>query len=210
MLSLTKKSDGPVAAPLWHPNFRNFERLPDTKVVRTTFFVNTAAGAIAIALLLWVGYGEYKLKNLGTQIAAAQAQIDTNAKQNAEALRLSQVFSEEDRKISEAEAFVKMPITPSEFIVLIGQTLPKEISIDYADMRLPADPKGQQFVIRGVVAGTRDQAAGSASAYVELLKSHPRLGVIFDPITLDKLTPDGGTGFMAFEISLKVKNEGKK
>ena len=57
MLSLTKKSDSePVAAPLWHTNFRNFEQLPDTKVVRTTFFVNTAAIAIAAGLLLWLGH----------------------------------------------------------------------------------------------------------------------------------------------------------
>ena len=50
-LSLTKKSDAQSAvAPVWHPNFRNFERLPDTKVVRTTFFVNTAAQAEVDAL----------------------------------------------------------------------------------------------------------------------------------------------------------------
>lgn len=210
MLSLTKKSDAPVAAPSWHPNFRNFERLPDTKVVRTTFFVNVGAGAAALGLLLWLGYGEYRLNNLGGQIAEAQAQIDANAKQNAEALRLSGVFAEEDKKINEAEAFIKVPVSPSEFILLVGQTLPKEISIDLMDMRIPADPKAQQYILRGMVAGTRDQAAGSASSYVDLLKNHPRLGAVFDPISLDKLTPDGGTGFMAFEISLKVKPEGKK
>ena len=210
MLSLTKKSDAPVAAPLWHPNFRNFERLPDTKVVRTTFFVNTAAGAVAAALILWLGYGEFRLKNLSAQIAEAQAKIDANAKQNAEALRLSQVFADEEKKIAEAEAFMKMPLSPSEFILLIGQTLPKEISIDFAELRLPADVKSQQYTLRGMVAGTRDQAAGSASNYVELLKTHPRLGSVFDPITLDKLTPDSATGLMAFEISLKVKPEGKK
>src|ERR1043165_9317360 len=143
MLSLTKKSDAPVAAPLWHPNFRNFERLPDTKVVRTTFFVNTAAGAAAIALVLWLGYREYNLKNLGAQIAEAQAQIDVNAKANAEALRLSQIFNEEDKKIADAEAFIKTPVPPSEFILLIGQTLPKEIAIDYTEMRIPTDPKNQ-------------------------------------------------------------------
>lgn len=210
MLSLTKKSDAPVVAPVWHPNFRNFDRLPDTKVVRTTFFVNTAAAGAAIALVLWLGYREYNLKNLGVQIAEARAQVDTNSKQNTEALRLTQVFADEERKIAEAEAFLKMPVAPSEFIVLIGQTLPKEVSIEFIDMRIPVDPKGQQFVLRGAVAGTRDQAAGSASSYVELLKAHPRLGSVFDPITLDKLTPDGATGFMAFEISLKVKPEGKK
>jgi hypothetical protein len=211
MLSLTKKSDVPVAAPLWHTNFRNFERLPDTKVVRTTFFVNTAAGAAALALLLWVGYGEYKLNNLSGQIAESKAEIDRNAKQNTEALRLTQIFAEEDKKIAEAEAFLKTPIPPSEFIELIGQTLPKEIIIEFADVRLPpADPKIHMYVLRGLVAGTRDQAAGAASSYVDTLRAHPRLGGVFDPITLEKLTPDGGTGFMSFEISLKVKTEGKK
>jgi hypothetical protein len=210
MLSLTKKSDGPIAAPLWHTNFRNFERLPDTKVVRTTFFVNTAAGAAALALLLWVGYGEYRLNNLTGQIAEAQAKIDASAKQNAEALRLSQVFVEEDKKLAEADAFLKVPIVPSEFIEVIGQTLPKEVSIDFADLKMPVDPRNQVFVLRGVIAGSRDAAAGTANSYVDVLKTHPRLGAIFDPVTLDKLTPDGATGFMSFEISMRVKQEAKK
>lgn len=210
MLSLTKKSDAPVAAPLWHTNFRNFERLPDTKVVRTTFFVNTAAGAAALALLLWVGYGEYRLNNLSGQINEANARIAANSKQNAEALRLTKVFEDEDKKLAEAEAFLKVPVTPFEFIEVIGQSLPKEISIEYADLRTPVDPKNQVFVLRGVVAGSRDQAAGTASSYVEALKSHPKLGTVFDPITLDKLTPDGASGFMSFEISLRVKTEAKK
>ena len=211
MLSLTKKSDAqPVAAPLWHTNFRNFDRLPDTKVVRTTFFVNTAAGAVAIALLLWLGYREYRLYNLSEQIAGAQSEIDSNAKKNAEALRLSQIFTEEDKKMADTEAFLKGPIAVSEYIELIGQTLSKEIAIDFADLRIPADPKNQNFVLRGVVAGTRDQAAGTASSYVDQLRAHERLGAIFDPITLDKLTPDAASGFMSIEISLKVKTEGKK
>jgi len=211
MLSLTKKSDVPVAAPLWHPNFRNFERLPDTKVVRTTFFVNVGAGAVAIALLLWLGYREYTIFNLGEQIAEAQAQIDANAKQNAEALRLTKIFTDEDKKLAEAEDFLKVPIPVSEFIELIGQTLPKEISIDMADIRMPTDPKIPMiYTLRGLVAGTRDQAAGTASSYVDTLRAHPRLGVVLDPITLDKLTPDGSSGFMSFDISMKVKTEGKK
>jgi hypothetical protein len=210
MLSLTKKSDVPVAAPLWHTNFRNFDRLPDTKVVRTTFFVNVGAGAVALALMLWLGYREYTILNLGEQIAEAQAQIDANAKQNAEALRLTKIFSDEDKKLLEAETFLKLPIPVTDYIEMVGQTLPKEISIDFADVRIPADPKNQIYVLRGLVAGTRDQAAGTASSFVDALRSHPRLGAILDPITLDKLTPDGSTGFMSFEISLKVKTEGKK
>ena len=65
-------------------------------------------------------------------------------------------------------------------------------------------------MLRGVIAGTRDQASGSASSYVDLLRSHSQLGKVFEPITLEKLNPDGATGFLAFEISMKVKPEGKK
>lgn len=210
MLSLTKKSDEPVVVPLWHTNFRNFERLPDTKVVRTTFFVNTAAGALTIALLMWLGYGEYRLHNLGEQIAAAQREIDASAKQNTEALRQTKIFTDEEKKLTEVETFVKVPVPLSEYIELIGRTLPKEISVDMADIRLTADPKNSVYVLKGVVAGTRDQAAGTASSYVDVLRAHPRLGSIFEPITLDKLAPDGATSFMAFEISLKIKTEAKK
>jgi hypothetical protein len=209
MLSLTKKSDEPVATPLWHVNFRNFERLPDTKVVRTTFFVNTAAIALTIGLLLWLGYREYHIYSLGDQIAQAQREIDGNTKANQEALRLSRIFADEEKKLIEAEAFTQKPIVLSNSIRLLGQTLPKQISIEYFEASI-GDHKSPAFSLRGVAAGTRETASGAASSYVDTLRAHPRLGKILDPITLEKINPDPATGFMSFEISLKVKTEGKK
>lgn len=210
MFSLSKKSDDQSGVePLWHSNFRNAERLPDTKVVRTTFFVNTAAIAVTLALFLWTGYREFHIRSLDDQIAEAQGQIDSNLKQNKEALRLSQVFSAEEKKLLEAENFLNTPISSSEFISLLGQTLPKEISVEYVEIR-PVDPRNAVFLLRGFVAGTRDQASGSASSYVDILRAQPHLKAIFDPITLERLAPEGATGFLAFEISLRVKPEGKK
>lgn len=209
MLSLKKKSDAqPVAAPLWHTNFRDFERLPDTKVVRTTFFINTAAIAVAIVMLLWLGYREYDNFSIGEQIAEAGRQIESNTKQNAEALRLSKVFLDEEKKLAEAVAFMKVPITPIEFIELLGDTLPKDISIDYADTRIN-DAKNSTFQIRGRVAGSPDQASGITSSYVDMLRADSRLNKVFDPITLNRLDRDTSGGFMVFDISLTIK-AGKK
>ena len=210
MLSLSKKNnEQSEAEPLWHPNFRNFERLPDTKVVRTTFFVNTAAIATTLMLALWWGYREYHIRSLAQQVLEAQKQIDDNSKQNKEAIRLSQVFAAEEKKLADAEAFLRAPLPISEFVGLLGQSLPKEILIEALDVRL-SEPKNQLFVLRGLVAGSRDQASGSASSYIDLLRSHPKLGSVFEPITLEKLAPDGATGTLSFEISMKVKPEGKK
>ncbi len=208
MLSLTKKSDAePVTAPLWHTNFRNFDRLPDTKVVRTTFFINTAAIAVTICLILWLGYREYTNYNLGEQKAEAQRQIDSNKRQDAEALKLSKLFLNEENKLNEVVAFIKVPITPAEFIDLLGQSLPKDISIDSAETHM-TDPKNSVFQIRGRVAGSPDQASGIASSYVDTLRADSRLSKVFDPITLNRLDRSSG-GYMLFDISLTVRSERK-
>ncbi len=209
MLSLTKKSDAqPVAVPLWHTNFRDFDRLPDTKVVRTAFFINTAAVAVAVGMLLWLGQREYTNYNLGEQKAQAQQQIDSNKKQDADAIRLSKQFQDEEKKLNEVAAFIKVPISPAEFINLIGESLPKDISIESAETRV-TDPKSSVFQIRGRVAGNREQASGIASSYEAALKAHPRLGKVFDPIKLNRLDPDAAGEFMTFEISLTVAVEKK-
>ena len=210
MLSLTKKSDAqPVAIPLWHTNFRDFERLPDTKVVRTTFFINTAAVVVALGMMLWLGQREYTNYNIGEQKAEAQRQIESNKKQDAEALRLSKLFLEEEKKLSEVVAFIRVAVTPAEFIGQLGESLPKDISIDSAETRMTADSKGSVFLIRGRVAGSPDQASGIASSYVDTLRADPKLGKVFDPIVLNRLERTPGGAYMLFDISLTVKSDKK-
>ena len=208
MLSLKKKSDAqPMAAPLWHPNFRDFDRLPDTKVVRTTFFINTAAIAAAVGMLLWFGYREFNNQNIGQQITEANAQIENNRKQNEEALKQAKLFADEEKKLVEAIAFMKAPITPLEFVQLLGDTLPKDISIDYVDARI-SDPKNSLFQIRGRVAGSPDMASGITSSYVDSLKLDERIRKVFDPVTLNRLDRDAAGG-MVFEVTLTIKPTAK-
>jgi len=213
MQLLTKKSEAePVVAPLWHTNFRNFDRLPDTKVVRTTFFINTAAIAVTLGLILWLGQREYTNYNLGVQKADAQRQIDANQKQNAEALRLSKIFLDEEKKLNEVAAFLKTPITPAAFVELIGQSLPKDIMIEFVETRI-TDPKNSVFQLKGRVAGNREKASGIASSYETALKDtkdpNSKIGKIFDPIKLNRLDPDASGEFMTFDISLTVAGEKK-
>ena len=210
MLSLTKNSDAQSGAePLWHSNFRNFERLPDTKVVRTTFFINTAAIAVTLAVMFWLGYREYRIRDLREQIAGAQQQIDSNSRQNQETIRLSRLFATEQAKLAEAQAYLVASISPLEIIAALGQTLPKEISIESIDARL-TDATGATFTLRGLVAGTPEQAAGAASAYVDILRAHPRLGTVFAAINQTSQNRDARSGLMVFEIVFKAKSGAKK
>ena len=87
-LTLTKKSDAAVVVvPPWHPNLRIVENLPDTKVVRTAFFVNGVAMSVAIALALYLGIQEWKLHEVNKQISDWQHQIDSRPRRERRSRR---------------------------------------------------------------------------------------------------------------------------
>lgn len=209
-MSLIKKSDASVATtPLWHPNFRNYERLPDTKVVRTTFFVNVTAISVAAALLVFLGIREYRIRELNVQIDETQAVIAKTSKENNEAIRLSKIFETEGKKIAEASAFTKRTLAPSEFILLLGKTLPNEVQIESVDMRF-SGATGDQCIVRGVVAGSKEAASGSADKYVQSLRSSPLFGSNFESVNMPSINPDPVGGFLRFEIVLKFKHSAKE
>lgn len=209
-MSLIKKSDANSAsAPLWHPNFRNFERLPDTKVVRTTFFINVSAITLAAILLILVGVREYRVMDLNAQINTTQVVIGKTSKDNAEAIKLSKIFETEGKKIAEASAFTKRTMAPSAFVLLLGKTLPKEVQIESVDMRF-SGASGDQCVLRGTVAGTKDTASGAADKYVGVLKNSSLIGSMFESVNMPSINPDPAGGFMRFEIVIKFKTAGKE
>jgi cell division protein FtsB len=201
MPSPLKKSDQLQAplVPAWHPNFRNHERLPDTKVVRTQFFVNFVAIAVAASLLLYFSYQEYRIKNLRHQVAEWQSQIDTNKKASAQAQVLSRKFGEEEKKIDELNSFLKQRLVLSEFLQHLGSTLPPEMAVDAVEVRETG------VDLRGVAAGTPDEASGRTSAYVEKLKQDQYLLGIFEDVALNRLERAQGSERLTFDVFLRFK-----
>jgi hypothetical protein len=210
LLQLTRKSDAePAAAPLWHPNFRNYDRLPDTKAVRTALLVNLVAGTAALVMLGWIGYREYEIFSMRQQQAEAEAAIERDTAKNNEALRLSKLFSDEEKKFRDVTAFTTQPIRPSVFVLQLGSILPKEIALNFIDMKL-TDPTNPACVLRGLVAGSRTEAAGTATSFVELLRAQKEFVPVFESIELTNVAPDPRGGLLTFEIVMKLKNPKKK
>lgn len=201
MPSPLKKSDQLQApqVPAWHPNFRNHERLPDTKVVRTQFFVNFAAIAVAASLLLYFSYQEYRIKNLRHQVAEWQSQIDTNKKASFQAQVLSRKFGEEEKKIDELNNFLKQRLVLSQFLVHLGSTLPADMAVDAVEVR------ENGVDLRGVAAGTPDEASGRTSAYVEKLRQDKYFNGFFEDVALNRLERAQGSERLTFDVFLRFK-----
>lgn len=207
MLSLLKKKSETAAVsqvPAWHPNFRNYEKLPDIKVVRTAFFVNAAAISVAVALLIYFGFQEWQLRTLNLQIADWQRQIDRDKKASAEAVALFKKFQAEETKINEVDAFVKSKPLVSAIVVRLAETLPPNIALDNLDLREAG------MTMRFSVRGAPDAASGHATAYLELLKADPEISKRFDEFTFTSTpTRNPNTGRMVVEFFLHLKGAKK-
>ena len=93
--------------PAWHTNFRNYAVLPDTKLVRTSFFVNGLLVLAALGLITAVVYQEYRLYDLRSQTAVCLQQNDRVRDASAQAVALFKKFQAEERKVTELNTFLR-------------------------------------------------------------------------------------------------------
>jgi len=185
--------------PAWHPNFRNRERLPDIKVVRTLFFVNVASIAIAVGALLYFCYQEYRIHDLGRQVADWQTRIGSNQKGSDQALLLSKKFTDEEKKIDELNDFLKQRLVLSRLLLQLGSTLPPDLAVDTVDIR------DTGVSLRGSASGSPDEASGRTSAYVEQLRKDKFFSGVFEDVSLNKLERDEPTSRLTFDVFLRFK-----
>lgn len=209
MLSLLKKkskADAAPAVPPWHPNFRNYEKLPDIKVVRTAFFINGAAIFVALALTIYLGFKEWQLHVLRGQTTTVQAQIDRDKKTSDQAVAMFKKFQAEEAKLLEVDTFVKSKPVISAIVMRLGSTLPPNIALDSLDFR------DNGLFMRLSVRGTPDVASGYATNYLEQLRADKELA-LYDSFDFTSTpTPNPSTGRMAVEFFLHLKGTpgGKK
>ena len=208
MLSLLKKrSDASVAPalPNWHPNFRNFEKLPDTKVVRTAFFINGAAITIALALGIYFAIKEWQLHALNVQVAEEEKKIGRDKKASDQAVALFKKFQSEETRALEVDAFIKSKPVVSTLIIRLGETLPPNIALDNLDFR------DVGLVMRLSVRGAPETALGLAANYLAQLRADKELAQLFDDFSFTTSpTLNPATGRMAVELMLKLKAPGGK
>ena len=183
----------------WHPDFRDLSRLPDVKVVRTAFFINSAAILAMLIMGVWFGFREFQLHDLNRQIAEWQRQIDRDRFASAQAVVQFKKFQLEEARFKEVEKFVKSKPVFSEVLLHLAETLPASAALDSLDF------SDVNFTLRGVIRGTPDLAAGYASNYLQQLKTDPVFLPMFADITLSSLTQNPQSGQLQFEIKFRLK-----
>lgn len=186
MLSLLNKSGGDKAAAQvipWRPDFRDVSQLPDTKTVRTNFFVNVVAIAVTGALALFVAQREWEVFNLRSGLNDLDSRIAQNKAASEKAQASYKLFQAEEKKFAEAHLLVKSPFRFPDFILHLGQILPPGVSVQDIEYRGP----DQNVLVTGVVKGLDAAASDLASVFVKQLQSDPALAEHFRAIELGNI-----------------------
>lgn len=190
--------------PSWHPNFRNFERLPDIKVVRTAFFINGAAVSITLALTLYFAFQEWQLGVIRGHIQDAESRLAKEKPASDQAVALFKKFQSEEAKFREIYRFITSRPLVSDLVLHLGATLPPDIALDTFDLR------ENGLILRLSVRGSPDAAAGLATTYLEQLKSDSKLKSNFAEAAMTSLTRNPATGRLAVEMTLSTKPAGER
>jgi hypothetical protein len=202
MLSLLKKKSDDAAAPAvssWHPNFRNYEKLPDIKVVRTAFFVNGAAVFMALALGIFCGFREWQLAGVNAQVAEEQGKVDRDKKASGDAVKTFKEFQAEEARANEVDEFVKSKPPVSPLLQQLADTLPTNIALDNFDLR------SDGLALRLSVRGDAVAASGYATDYLEKLKKDKALSIFGEFVFTSTPTRNPTSGRMAVEFMLRFK-----
>jgi len=195
------KAKAASLVPGWHPNFRNFERLPDTKAVRTSFFINGAAITITLGLLLYTVYGEYVLRGLAAETAGYETNIAKEKARSTAAVVQFHSFQGEEKTLRELEQFGSSglgggKLILSDYLLHLSATLPPKIALAHFEARASG------VILNGSVLANPDEGAGVVNDYVQQLRDDKTYGPLFESVQDSNDATEAATGRFTFEIVL--------
>lgn len=127
MLSLSKNRKKSLS---WHADFRLVDRLPDTKVVRTSFLVNLVTCSVFGLLLLIVGYREITTISLNGEMRRASEDREARMRANNVLLNSINRFRVHADSVDDLSLFYDEPFDVIELIVGLSELRNSEVAFD--------------------------------------------------------------------------------
>jgi len=174
-----KKAAAEIIQP-WRPDFREVSALPDTKTIRTSFFINLIAGALAAAITLYVLQFEWTKFSTEKQLAEIEIRIADTRTAHDKVQALFKDYLAEQKKFSEIQAIAQDSFLLSDFVKHLGAILPEGIYFK----RIEYKPATKTITANGSAQGLDANATTRASKFEKTLQDDPRLAGLFSTIRL--------------------------
>lgn len=187
--------------PHWHVDCRMLVDLPEDRVIGTRFLINTAMGALTLAIALgtlWLLYANLAMRETindwEKRLADRQAEI-------AEIETLQLAFNREVEAVDNAYELIVSPIAVSPFVQQIGRTRPAIMNIEMIER------SGGNVVLRGTLLESSERASRLLTGYVQSLREDSAIGPPFQEIVISSLERLDESNTIRFEITFRLKTE---
>jgi hypothetical protein len=183
--------------PNWHLDFRDATSLPEDRVVRVRFLVNTCAAALMFFLLMLVGWQLFIRSNIVAQLRFWDEKLAAHRHEYEQLQGELRDYMADAGKVKDAYDIVYSPFVPSAFVLNIGRTLPDRMTVDmigYAE---------GVVTIRGSLAEPPERASRVLGRYIETLRADPKIGPLFSDIAAPSLDRAKQENLFTFEIVLR-------
>ena len=202
MRKLSKKS-APARSDSWRPNFRDYDTLPDVRVVRTKFFLPAFAISVAAALTAYILFQEYRAMGITEDIQALEAEVATYRERHDEKVDLNAEFMKVSRKLNEVVAFKEGKLTASDLLLDLSSRLPEGMYLNRVEYT-----EGLAS-IEGSALVSAEEASRLVNDYLKSIEEADVLQGLLSEYKLTSLGRNGaGNGFV-FNIEVTEKGDKK-
>lgn len=202
MIKLPKKS-GSARSYNWRPNFRDLESLPESRVVRTRFFLPTFAVVVASLFSAYILFQEYRAMRIGEDIKVLEAEIATHEERHDEKVKYNAEFMEISRRLSEVVEFKQGRLVASDLLLSLSSRLLDGMYLEQVDYM-----EGRAN-IQGNVLVSAEEASRLVNEYLKSIEEADVMQGLLDEYKLTSLERAGaGTGIV-FRIEVTKKEEKK-
>lgn len=192
---MTPRRDALRAGSHWHVDCRIEAELPKDNVVSGRFVANILFGSVAFALLLVFTALSYQTWTTSRQVRDWTARIAKNMPEVRAIQGLQREYVAEASKVDQAYGTIRPTLLVTEFLSVLGRTLPREISVESLEWN------DQDIVMRGLIRESRVESGRILTQYVELLKKEPLIAPQFNgAIRQIQFDPNKGTFAVAFRL----------
>lgn len=199
---MKRNRDPLILTPYWHVDCRVEAELPEDTVVGTRFLTNLLFTAMALGMLLYLGWLAYVSANLRHQIRDWENRISDHRAEVREIQLVERDYAAESAKIDQAHALMRPQLRVSRFVADIGRTRPDPMVVDIIEWNEAG------VVVRGSLAESSERATRMLGGYVEQLRKDEAIGPLFQEIVLTSLDRGGTGGSLRFEINFRLKPDG--
>lgn len=132
--------------PYWRPDFKIHSTLPDIKVVRTDFIINSIAVALVLIAVFTLLQREYRAYSLRSSIAGMEQRIRVSGADDDLNLKESERFRESAKSVEELQRFFRAPFATHEFLAELASVKPEGLifsRVMFSESIIKKKAKGQ-------------------------------------------------------------------